>query len=175
MNDCIAFDLSLTNTGVAQFDSEFPHVISRSSIVSPKAFFGLHRIDFITTEVIAYCVEKRRLIAFEGLSFGSRDTNQERAGLAFCIRLELYRRGIAFLLVPPATLKKFVTGKGNAEKSIVIKEVYKRWGVECADDNQADAVGLLQLLRCYHGDLEPTTEAQRDVIRKLKGNQATGE
>ena len=37
----------------------------------------------------------------------------------------------------PTQLKKFVTG--NSEKSIVIKSVYKRFGIDTDDDNTAAA------------------------------------
>lgn len=49
------------------------------------------------------------------------------------------------LKVPPMTLKKYVTGKGNAKKQEMLLQVYKRWGVEFTDDNAADAYSLGRL------------------------------
>lgn len=71
-------------------------------------------------------------------------------------------------MVPPTTLKKFVTGKGNAEKSLMIREVYKRWGFDAADDNQADAVGLLQVGRAVIGELTDLTKPQLEVVAALR-------
>lgn len=46
------------------------------------------------------------------------------------------------LIVPPTSLKKFVTGKGNAKKNEMLLGVFKQWGAEFSDDNQADAFAL---------------------------------
>ncbi|APD18911.1 hypothetical protein [Vibrio phage J14] len=34
----------------------------------------------------------------------------------------------------------FVTNNGNANKDVIIKQVYKLWGIDTDDNNQADAV-----------------------------------
>ncbi len=44
--------------------------------------------------------------------------------------------------VPVGTIKKFITGKGNANKKAVIAAVKDR-GFEPADDNEADAIAIL--------------------------------
>lgn len=44
--------------------------------------------------------------------------------------------------VPVGTIKKFATGKGNADKAAMI-EAAKRWGYQPEDDNEADALSLL--------------------------------
>lgn len=44
--------------------------------------------------------------------------------------------------VPVATIKRFVTGRGNADKSAVMQAVRAR-GFAPADDNEADALALL--------------------------------
>ena len=50
--------------------------------------------------------------------------------------------GIAYQGVPVGTIKRHVTGKGNAEKSAVIAAVRAR-GFSPADDNEADALAIL--------------------------------
>lgn len=49
------------------------------------------------------------------------------------------------LKVPPMTLKKFASGKGNSKKQEMMLQIYKRWGVELTDDNAADAYSLARL------------------------------
>jgi len=44
--------------------------------------------------------------------------------------------------VPPSTLKKFITGKGNATKADVMAAVTSRVGHPVTDDNAADAIAL---------------------------------
>lgn len=46
--------------------------------------------------------------------------------------------------VPVGTIKKFATGKGNANKEAMIASV-RRWGFDPQDDNEADALALLHL------------------------------
>jgi len=50
--------------------------------------------------------------------------------------------GIAYEGVPVGTIKRHVTGKGNADKQAVIAAV-KALGFNPADDNEADALALL--------------------------------
>lgn len=67
------------------------------------------------------------------------------------------------LLVPPTTLKKFVTGSGSAQKSEMLLETYKRWGVSFNDDNAADSYGLAMIAR---GHAE--TDYQRKTLQMLE-------
>jgi len=51
------------------------------------------------------------------------------------------------IAVKPTTIKKFVTGKGNAKKDTIIKEIYKRWGFDTDNNNTADAYAIAQWLK----------------------------
>ena len=50
--------------------------------------------------------------------------------------------GIAYQGVPVGTIKRHVTGKGNADKAAVIAAIRAR-GFHPADDNEADALAIL--------------------------------
>jgi len=52
------------------------------------------------------------------------------------------RHAVPYQGVPVGTIKKFATGKGNADKAAMI-EAAKRWGHKPEDDNEADALALL--------------------------------
>jgi hypothetical protein len=52
------------------------------------------------------------------------------------------RKGVAYQGVPVGTIKRFATGKGNADKAAMIAAVRER-GFEPADDNEADAIAIL--------------------------------
>lgn len=45
--------------------------------------------------------------------------------------------------VPVGTIKKFATGKGNANKDAMIESV-RSWGFEPVDDNEADAIAIFR-------------------------------
>ena len=69
----------------------------------------------------------------------------QMGALHFMIRLMLKKRGVGFKVIAPGTLKKFVTGKGNAKKDLMLLNVYKKWGVEFDNDNLADAYGMARM------------------------------
>jgi len=52
------------------------------------------------------------------------------------------QRGVAYQGVPVGTIKRHVTGKGNADKAAVIAAIRAR-GFSPADDNEADAIAIL--------------------------------
>ncbi|MBX6741550.1 MAG: hypothetical protein IRY87_05815 [Acetobacteraceae bacterium] len=51
-------------------------------------------------------------------------------------------RGIAYEGVPVGTIKRFATGRGNADKAAMVAAMCAR-GFTPADDNEADAIALL--------------------------------
>lgn len=77
---------------------------------------------------------------------------------------------VRIIEVPPATLKKFVTTKGNADKTAMAIRVYKRWGVEFPSDRGGNLVDAY----CLHkygvaveaGEIEHVPSAKRGAKRK---------
>lgn len=164
----VAFDLSLTATGYAQWSGG----LSFETLTPPKGATGLLRLRWIR-ECASELSRGAGLVVMEGLSFGSNQSSaQERAGLAYLIRDTLWARQQPFVLVPPTSLKKFLTGKGTAEKSLMLREVYRRFGAEARNDNEADAVALCFLGRALLGDWEPSMDAQREVLAVLRKSNA---
>ena len=58
----------------------------------------------------------------------------------WCEKNKIEYRGFS-----PTEIKKHATGKGNANKDAMIKAAVAKWGDTIADDNQADALWLLDL------------------------------
>ena len=84
------------------------------------------------------------------------------------LRLRLYEAGIQMIEVSPTQLKKFALGKGVGKKEQILLQVFKRWGVEFDNSDEADAYVLYRIGLCYTGICEPENQAQRDVIKKLE-------
>jgi crossover junction endodeoxyribonuclease RuvC len=83
-----------------------------------------------------------------------------------CIRRMVWESGGNLIVVPPSTLKKFLTGKGAGDKSVVMKHVFKRWAFDIDEDNQCDAfgcavLGLIDLL-----DESQWTSLEADILKK---------
>jgi len=103
------------------------------------------RIIYITKNLECLLKYKNdlKLILIEGISFGSRgDGAAQLAALNYAIRIWLFLSGFKYDNSSPSTLKKFVTGKGNCKKNLMLKEVYKKWAVDLNDDNLADSYAL---------------------------------
>ncbi len=76
--------------------------------------------------------------------------------------------GVAFLVVPPARLKKFACGKGNAKKDEIRLAVYKRWGFEAPTNDEVDAYVLARIGLAYLGYDDKLIKPQLEVIKDLK-------
>ena len=63
-------------------------------------------------------------------------------GLMATLQQWCEERSIPYQAIPVQAIKKHVTGKGNADKKAMI-EMINLWGFRVKDDNEADAIGLL--------------------------------
>lgn len=168
----VGLDLSLTASGVAIWNDR---TLSLLTLESPHAG-GIERLDWIYNQVRELC-RNAELVVVEGLSYGSNmPSAQERAGLWFIVARALWKAGIPMQAVAPTQVKKFVTGKGSAEKSLILREVFRRWNIIAEDDNQADAAVLVRIGLVLAGVAESETDAQREVIKALlnSGRKAKG-
>ena len=112
--------------------------IDRLRDIQAHVMNWLHQFDNVTD------------VAMEGYAFGSQMANMlgELGGM---VKLTLLDFGIYPLIVPPTSLKKYVTGKGQGiSKSQMLLHVYKKWGAEFTDDNAADSYALARLVSGSH-------------------------
>jgi Holliday junction resolvasome RuvABC endonuclease subunit len=122
------------------------------------------RLDFMTMQFRRFLIQHGgtvSLAAIEGFSMGSKGKSAksiEIGAVGMMARVELWRRGIPFLEVPPSTLKKWISGHGNAEKSQMVKEVLKRWGYDAEDDDAADSYALVRLAERWVNPIAETTK-----------------
>lgn len=72
----------------------------------------------------------------------STDAAHVHGGLLATLTVWCEQRAIAYQGVPVATIKRHITGKGNADKAAVIAAVRARGFAPC-DDNEADAIAIL--------------------------------
>jgi Holliday junction resolvasome RuvABC endonuclease subunit len=164
----LGIDPSLSCTALVFLGGEMGD--RRATISTKPAAFASQtaRLDFMRCALRDHVATRRppELAVVEGYAFGAKINREVLGEWGGLLRLTLYRSGVPFVVVPPATLKAFVTGAGNAEKSLVLREVFRRWGYEAADDNDADAYGLAQLGRVFLGGA--TNERERKAIAKLE-------
>lgn len=113
---------------------------------------GYERCEALGSQVQELCVEYLPdLVCIESPITSAKFNNFTQTEIAIIVRYTMYLRGQGFVNVSPSSLKKFVTGSGNANKNVMMMAVYKQWGIECPTDNIADAVALSMWGLCALG------------------------
>ncbi|MDQ3028987.1 MAG: hypothetical protein M3R09_02935 [Actinomycetota bacterium] len=136
----VGLDLSLTCTGIAG--------AGWSDIVRTK-LRGDARLDYLVLTIGSF-IKRADMVAMEGPSYGHAGLggHEELAGLRCAIRLDCYRRGIPYGIIPPSSLKLFATGNGRAAKGEMRSAIADRYGIHtegaCQYD-EADAYVLLAM------------------------------
>lgn len=87
-------------------------------------------------------------VAMEGYANG-RTFNREKMGeLGGIVKLSHATVfGTDPTIVPPTSLKKFVTGKGTASKDDMVSAVQSKWAKDITNNNLADAYGLAEYVK----------------------------
>lgn len=128
----LGLDLSITATGVA--------LPSGDTYTLAPTTTGDARLVEIRDHLAEHLIQVRRpdLAVLEDLPVHAR-----AAGITGMVhgvvRALLADHHIPYALISPATLKAFATGRGNATKADMRMALYKRGGLDIADDNQVDA------------------------------------
>lgn len=182
MAKVVGLDPSFTGFGVAI--QENGNLLIKK-IVSKQT--GVQRLIEIRDTILQY-VQGADLVCIEDFAFSRANQAHNLGGLGWIIRVMMHEENVPFMVVGTSQVKKFATGRGNAKKPEVMLGVYKRWGVEFADDNEADAFVLMKMAevligRCklHDGDnngdsfieqLDQLPKFQRQVIGEIL--KATG-
>jgi crossover junction endodeoxyribonuclease RuvC len=172
----VGLDMSLTGTGFFKMQKVGGvAVVTMETIkTTPKTCVNdLARLRYIVSEVMRRIPKDVKMVCIEDFFTPSNPFQIGAAiGLAMLgatVRLDLYEAGMPFFVIAPSQVKKFVTGKGTGQKSIVVREVFKRWGYEAKDDNQADACGLAHIAEALC-DPNPAVERpkyQQEVVKTV--------
>ena len=153
-------DLSLTSTGlvVATVGDEGRFDVLEERRIEPGSMRGMERLWYVTREVVRTLRHRQAYdVAIEGYAFAKRSSHAHAQGeLGGVVRMALWRHGFQWWEVPPAVLKKYVAGKGNAAKDVMLREVHRRWGYLTDSTDLADADGLARAVAGAH-----TTHARK--------------
>jgi Holliday junction resolvasome RuvABC endonuclease subunit len=132
----LALDLSLTATGWAKSIED--HGVE----TGPGKLRGVERLEAWEHWLVQHLFD-RELIVLEGYAFGRPQQATPIGELGGVIRLCLHQLHYPLVVIQPAVLKKYATGKGNATKPDMRMELYKRSTLDIKDDNEVDALWLL--------------------------------
>lgn len=158
MSIILGLDVSLNSPGWCRIDTE--NGARTLGTLDYSKYRDMERIAIAAQGLVDLC-RQADMVIMEGLSMGLPARGGaafmprgriDMIGLTYIVRMWLWKQRKETLLVPPTTVKKFATAKGNCQKNLMLREVSHRWGVEAADDNQADALALAEFGRAYLGN-----------------------
>lgn len=172
----IGLDLSLRGAAVA-IVSGHPHRKIGEGLEAESALFrigedsvGPERLSLVTNALWQWIVSRGAgqegdLYSMEGYGFASQRAHS-LGELGGCVRRQIYESGGNLIVVPPSTLKKYVTGSGATDKSVVMKYVDKRWNFDVDDDNQCDAFSCSVLALVDSSDRYAWTNVETEILTK---------
>lgn len=133
----LALDLSLTSTGVA-------HSGGTSCIKSKKR--GAERLVEIREKIrTLILIHAPDLVVIEGYAYARANQAHQVGELGGVVRVLLYDMGIEYALVAPTALKKWATGKGNADKDTMLETAIRKHGFTGHGNDEADAWLLFKM------------------------------
>lgn len=164
----LGIDQSLNHTGVALVDS-LGNAIACHAIIVEK-LRGSERLAHVQNELSKFlaCYSQVVAGAIEGPSLGSRHREFDLGEISGVLKADFFTKGIDLVVVPPTTLKKFVTGKGQASKDQMLYSVNQKYQLSLTDDNLADAFGLARFSLVHHNFGNITFPVQRNELETVR-------
>lgn len=175
MSIIIGLDISLNSSGWCKIDTE--NGARTFATFDHSALKDMERISTASRDLADLC-RPVDLVVMEGLSMGlparggmafMPQGRIDTIGLTYIVRLWLWKTRKPTLILPPTSLKKFASGKGNIKKNLMLRAVSTRWNVMPEDDNAADAIALAEFGRAYLDPDNPSLELpdfQRECLPK---------
>jgi crossover junction endodeoxyribonuclease RuvC len=168
----IGLDLSLTSTGIAEFEDgarrSWTHgrAGKRTDTLEDRAA----RIAESAENSVAAALQGHQradLVLVEAHTFAAKGGSQhDRSGLWWTVVGRLIYSDVPVIEVSPSSIKLFATGKGNAGKDDVLLAVARRHpDFEFTTNDEADAITLVDmaLARWSHDHFEPTAYQLRAI------------
>ncbi len=143
----VGLDPSINATGVVILDDCANIIEQRSfSIKDPNGIFEKSLIAYEKEISFIHKILNLGSVYIEGPAYqAAGQAILQMGAIHFCTRVSLYKKRVNYKVIAPGTLKKFVTGKGNSKKDVMLLKTYKKWGVEFTDNNICDAYGLARM------------------------------
>jgi crossover junction endodeoxyribonuclease RuvC len=145
----LGLDPSLTSFGAATVDRAGSVTFMEAYRSKQKGMPRLMEIKVWLSDLVQSLREDRSrgngedlLAVMEGYSYASGFKAQVLGELGFAVKEVLWEAKVETLIVPPSSLKKFVSGKGNAQKDEMRLEIYKRFGIEAKTQDEVEAAAL---------------------------------
>ena len=166
----LGLDLSCTSTGIVCLQSsetKAPELLYAGT-VKPKQK-GMPRCSEIAEGVIA-AIERfdPDKIAIEGYGGSFKSSIIPIVEVGTVVRYFLTQMQRKWIEPAPTQVKQFALGVGKGEKSQIMMAVFKRWGFEAKNDDEADAYVCSCIGLAHGGTLTGITQLQLEITGKVR-------
>lgn len=146
----LGIDQSFTSTGIV--------VLHKNTFLHHERFVSNHmldeydRADEIANHLVNIAAQYNPdTVAMEGISFGSRgDATRKLSGLLYLIVVHMRSLNINPIIIPPKTVKKCATGKGNASKEDMLAALPSNVRHRFIEAGYMKTKGLYDLTDAFH-------------------------
>jgi Holliday junction resolvasome RuvABC endonuclease subunit len=146
----IGLDLSTARIGFAAADGELVSIVARAKADDP--YRRLHELARSVELELARRPPRPDLAVIEDYSLGGpgRISMIRLGEIGGVVRTRLFELDIPMVLVRPSTLKRFATGRGDADKPAMVAAAVAR-GATPRNDDEADAFHARRMGRAALG------------------------
>lgn len=170
----VSIDLSLASTALGAMHTGTGelhlHRVKSTGKMTDTLEMKVERYRALARDIAAAALVCSPLaVGIEGAQFAtSKDTSaHRRAGLWWRTVDLIFAAGVPVIEVPPSTVKKWGTGKGNANKDMMVATAARRWE-QVTQNDEADAAHLADLMTyLVGGGLVPRTKARDAILAKI--------
>lgn len=149
----LGIDPSLTGTGIVLANKKANRIIQHHVVTRPTDTIE-SRILHIGREIEILLMSvstKHKIIkgAIEGLAVrGAGQRTLQLSGLHYFIRIRMTQLfpQLKVCVIPPTSLKKYISGAGRCEKDKMMLCCYKKWNFEADNSDICDAFSLTRFL-----------------------------
>lgn len=168
----LGVDPSLTATGLCWLaEGEAPSVHTAKTRPGQAGTMPKLGRMWAQTTAVMDAAGRADLVVVEAPSFGSKGSaTRDLAGLWWLLIAELRAAECPLGIVPPAVLKKWTTGNGNADKFAVGQAIARRWpDVLLRNPDEADALALASIGLHHLGSLPwRATAVQEEQLTRVE-------
>lgn len=142
----LGIDQSTTSTGYAIIENG--RLITSGTIQPKHLKTTVEKIIYITEHLNSIKHNDTiDFIAREGFSFGSKNRAFVLGGIGYAVDAHFYSEYKEYYyVIPPSSVKKYITGNGNAKKDQMILQTYKKHKIEFKSNDECDAYGIAMFL-----------------------------
>lgn len=144
-------DLSTKRVGMATHSGELVSITAHAGAADP--YRRLHELGREIERAFRLRPPMPDLVVIEDYSLGSpgRISLIRLGEVGGVVRTRLFELGVDCRFVPPASLKKFATGHGNADKTRMVDRAIELGARGSVNDDEADAFHLRRMGLAAHG------------------------